>query len=374
LAVVNSNNDTVSILLNTSDSAPQSATAPDLLVSQLSASVSGGTIVIGDIQQNIGAQAAGAFSVAFYFASNPTSPTGGTPIGMRSLTGLAANGSVNTASTLFPIPPNAPSGTYHVCAITDSGGAVNEADKTNNFRCTTQTYPIGPDLTVWGVSASLASTYITISDTVRNIGNRWADPSVVSFYFAANPSAPTAGTLIGARSVSGINGGSQYNSATTKFPIPDSTPTGTYYVCAASDSSGIVGELDESNNTRCTASTFVIGPDLIVFSLTAVKSGGRLYVADTQRNMGNRLAEASTVSFYLSFNTVLDAGDTPLGSRSVPNLAGGGALNSKTTPFPIPTGIAPGARYLIAISDSGTAVTELNEGNNSRYGGPYAIP
>lgn len=374
LAVVNSNSDTVSILLNTTDSAPPPAAAPDLLVSQLSASVSGSTILIGDTQQNIGAQAAGAFSVAFSFASNPTSPAGGTSIGTRSLTGLAANGAVNTASTSFAIPANTPTGTYHVCAITDSGGAVNEADKTNNSRCTTQTYPIGPDLTVSSVSASLAGTYITVSDVERNIGNRWADPSVVSFYFAANPNAPTAGTLIGTRSVSGINGGSQYNSATTRFAIPDATPTGTYYVCAVGDSAGVVAELNEGNNTRCAAGTFTIGPDLIVSALTAVKSGGTLYVIDTQRNLGNRRAEPFTVSFYLSFNTVLDAGDTPLGSRDVPSLSGGGAYQSKTTPFPIPSGLAAGGRYLLAISDSGTVVTEWNEANNSKYSGPYPIP
>jgi hypothetical protein len=374
LAVVNSNYDTVSILLNTTDSVSKTSAAPDLVVSQLSASVSGGNIMIGDTQQNIGTQAAGAFAVAFYFSSNPTSPTGGTSIGSRSLTGLAANGAVNTASTSFAIPANTPTGTYHVCAITDSGGAVNEADKTNNSRCTTQTYPIGPDLTVSGVSASLASTYINISDVVQNIGNRWADPSVVSFYFAANPNAPTAGTLIGTRSVSGINGGSQYNSATTKFAIPDATPTGAYYVCAASDSGGAVAELDEANNTRCTAGTYVIGPDLIVHALSAFKSGGTLYVTDTQRNMGNRRAEPSTASFYLSFDGVFDAGDTPLGTRTVPSLAGGGALNSKRTPFPIPSGIASGSRYVLAISDSGATVTELNESNNSKYSGPYPIP
>lgn len=374
LAVLNSGNDSFSVLINATASAAKTAAAPDLVVSQLSASVSGANIVIGDTQQNVGTQAAGAFSVAFYFSANATSPTSGTSIGTRSLTGLAANGATNTASIAFPIPAGTPAGTYHVCAITDSGGVVNEADKTNNSRCTTQTYLIGPDLVVSSLSASLAGAYINVSDVERNVGNRWAEPSLVSFYLAANPSAPTTGTLIGTRNVSGINGGSQYNSATTKFAIPDTTPTGTYYVCAASDSSGAVAELDEGNNTRCTAGTYAIGPDLIVFSLSAFKSGGLLYVVDTQRNIGNRRAEASTVSFYLSFDQTLDAGDTPLGSRPVPSLAGGGALNSKTSPFRIPSGIAAGSRYVLAISDSGTVVTELNESNNSKYAGPYPIP
>lgn len=257
LAVVNTSDDTVSVLLNTDD--PAATTAPDLVVSSLTANISGSGVVINDTQQNIGPQPAGAFTVAFYFATTPDLPANGTLIGSRSLSGLAANGATNNASTWFAIPPGTPTGSFLVCAITDFGGTVNELDKTNNVRCTTQSY--------------------------------------------------------------------------------------------------------------------TIGPDLVVHALSALRSGGILYVTDTQRNLGNRQAEPSTVSFYLSSNTVFDAGDRPLGSRSVPSLAGGGAMDKKTTALPIPAGLAVGNYYVLAISDSWNVVIELNEGNNAKATtGTYRLP
>jgi hypothetical protein len=232
-----------------------------------------------------------------------------------------------------------------------------------------------PDLNVYSLSASIAGAYISISDVERNSGAGWAGPSVVSFYFAANPSAPTAGTLIGTRDVPGLAGGGQYSSATTKLAIPDATPKGTYYACAYSDSGGAVDETDETNNTRCTAALFVIGPDLTVSVLSAAKSGGSLYVTDTERNLGNRGAGALTVSFYLSLDAAFDPRDAFLGSRSLAGLAGGGTSDSQTTRFAIPSGMAVGYYRVLAVTDSGAAVAELNEGNNTRATtGTYRVP
>lgn len=232
-----------------------------------------------------------------------------------------------------------------------------------------------PDLSVYSLSASIAGAYISVSDVQRNNGTLWAGPSVASFYFAANPSLPTAGTLIGTRDVSGIAAG-RYNSATTKFAIPDATPTGTYYVCAYTDSGGAVDELDEQNNARCTGTTYLIGPDLTVSTVTATKSGASLYVSDGQRNIGSRgTAGPFTVAFYLSLDTTFDAGDGFLGSRSVSSLAGGGTTDSKTTRFTIPDGIAPASYRVLAVSDVGNAVIELNESNNSKSTtGTYRLP
>jgi subtilase family serine protease len=343
-------------------------------VTQLSATLSGGNIAISDTEQNIGTNPAGAFTTAFYFASSPISATNGTLIGTRSVAGLAANGASNTASTWFGIPASAPTGTWFVCAVADAGWAISEVNETNNARCTTQSYTFGPDLTVSSLAASISGTNITITDIERNTGNRAANPSVTSFYFAANPNTPTSGTLIGTRSVPGIAAGAQ-SSAATLFAIPDATPTGTYYVCAASDSGAVVAEFDEGNNTRCTAGTSVIGPDLIVHALMATKAGGTLSVTDMQRNLGNRRAAVFTVSFYLSVNTVFDAADRFLGSRSVPSLAGGGAVSSNMTTASIPAGMASGRYYVLAISDSGNVVAELNEANNSKAtAGTYPIP
>jgi subtilase family serine protease len=87
-------------------------------------------------------------------------------------------------------------------------------------------------------------------------------------------------------------------------------------------------------------------------------------VSDTTTNQGSTPAAGSTVAFYLSTNTTLDAGDVFLGSRTVPAL-GPGASSSGSTSVTVPSGTATGTWYLIARADSDGVVAETNELNDT---------
>ena len=41
----------------------------------------------------------------------------------------------------------------------------------------------------------------------------------------------------------------------TKLGIPDKMAPGSYYVCGKADSTNVVAELNEANNSRCSATT-----------------------------------------------------------------------------------------------------------------------
>ena len=86
---------------------------------------------------------------------------------------------------------------------------------------------------------------------------------------------------------------------------------------------------------------------------------------DTTKNIGTGTAGASTTKLYLSTNTTWDAGDTYLGSRAVPMLAAG-ASSAGSTSVTIPSSIATGTYYIIALTDDGNAVVESNETNNKK--------
>ncbi len=130
------------------------------------------------------------------------------------------------------------------------------------------------------------------------------------------------------------------------------------------------GQIDEGN---------VCGvPDLLVSTWTAPANacaGASISIKDTTKNQGTGLAGASTTKFYFSTNTTLDAGDTPLGSRSVPSL-NPAAISTGTTSVILPN-VAIGKYYLIAMADDGKVVTESNETNNKKskviYIGPDLI-
>jgi subtilase family serine protease len=69
---------------------------------------------------------------------------------------------------------------------------------------------------------------------------------------------------------------------------------------------------------------------------------------------------------YFSTNASLDAGDVELGSRAVDPLPSGGTRAAGTT-VTIPPGTPPGYYYVLAQADSGNAIAESQETNNTWY-------
>ena len=86
-------------------------------------------------------------------------------------------------------------------------------------------------------------------------------------------------------------------------------------------------------------------------------------MSDTTRNQSLGVAAATTTRFYLSTNGAVDAGDTLLGTRAVPALAGA-TNDSGATTLTIPPGTAPGTYYLLGVADGDAAQAEIVETNN----------
>ena len=111
-----------------------------------------------------------------------------------------------------------------------------------------------------------------------------------------------------------------------------------------------------------------VAPDLTVTALTAPAIGGAgltLDVTDTTRNQGTGPSVASTTSFYLSVNTLIEAGDPLVGARPVPALSTG-AADTATTTLTVPENTSAGSYWIIAKADGPAALGETNESNNTR--------
>jgi hypothetical protein len=109
--------------------------------------------------------------------------------------------------------------------------------------------------------------------------------------------------------------------------------------------------------------------DLVMLSVsgpTSAKWGTTFLVYDATKNRLGGGAGASTTAVYLSTDTILDGGDTLVGSRAVPAL-GGGAVNGGSISVTIPAGAGTVNRYLIWKTDNGSVVTEAVETNNTKY-------
>jgi serine protease AprX len=348
---------------------------PDLTVSTMAApqtATPGESISVTDTTKNLGAGAAAASTTSFFLSTNPTFDGADVLLGSRpvgELNGLATD----VMSTTLTIPAATAGGTYYVLAQSDSAGAVVEYLETNNVKASGQV-KVGADLYLTALSAPLhvgAGQTIDVSDTTTNIGTAGAPPTLTRYYWSANAALDVFDTLIGTRAVNELDPGA-FSAGTVSVTVPI-VPTGSYYLFASADDAHQLSEMSETNNTR--KLKIDVGPDLVVFDVdagTVTEPGGTLSIIDTTQNTGGGTAAATVTSFYLSVNTSWDAGDLFLGTRPVPELAGGQA-STATTALTVPAA-TPVARYfVIAKSDHGSAVIEVSEANNVRAGGSIAV-
>jgi len=342
---------------------------PDLAVSALvtpSSAVPGGTFTVTDTIQNQGGGTAGASTTRFYLSTNSTLDAGDVPLGGRDVPQLAP-GASHAGSALLTVPLGTAGGSYYVIALADGDKAVAETSESNNTRVNVS-LKVGADLVVSTLSvpsvASLSGT-ISVSESTRNQGGGAAAPSSTGFYLSANSVLDASDVLLGSRPVD-VLASTATSAAVTTLQIPSGTLPGSYYVVAKADWAGAVPEGDESNNTRL--ASIAIGPDLTVTTVTAPTSaaaGSVIIISDTTKSQGADALPASTTWFYLSTNSVLDAGDVLLGSRTVLALTPGASdIGSATITIPAQT--AAGTYFIIAAADGDRTIAEALENNNTR--------
>jgi len=92
--------------------------------------------------------------------------------------------------------------------------------------------------------------------------------------------------------------------------------------------------------------------------------GTNVAIDFTFANLGTA-TQTFDIGFYLSTNDYISTGDRWLGSN-YGAWASSGALGTYSRTLYIPTDIAPGTYYLGFLVDSGSAIGEGNEGNNSQ--------
>jgi subtilase family serine protease len=343
-------------------------TAPDMVVSALDAPTSSGagqTIQISDTTKNQGSGASGVSETSFYLSANASLDATDTPLGSRSVSGLAP-GATASGTTTVTIPASAPSGLVYIIAKADGPGTIAETQENNNLRF--DAIRIGPDLVVSALTAPAtagAGGVISVTDTTLNQGGGSAGASVTRFYLSPNWSLEATDRPLDVRTSPALGVGAS-STATTLVTIPADTPNGNHYLIAAADDAAQVSESVETNNIRSVL--IKVGADLQVSALSAparAAVGTAIAVTETTKNAGAGASEASVTTFYLSTNGSFDAADIRLApARAVGPLAAG-ASSSATSNVVIPD-VAPGFWYLIANADDGETVVETSETNNLR--------
>jgi subtilase family serine protease len=342
---------------------------PDLIVSALTVPATAGagaSILVSDTTTNQGAGGAASSATRFYLSTNYSLDAADTPLQARAV-GALAPGQASSGSTLVTLPSGLAPGTYYLFALADAGGEVAEAQETNNTRVAA--VQVGGDLIVSALTVparGAAGSPVVISDTTKNQGAGALGGSTTAFYLSANFALDASDVRLSpSRAVPALDAG-EVSSGTTTVTLPAGTAAGVWYLLAVADADAAVAETQEGNNTR--AASIHIGPDLTVSLFTApssVVAGATMNVSEYTNNIGAGAAGASVTRYYLSTNFALDASDILLpGGRAVGPLAAGSSSSGGTT-VSVPSSVAPGGYYLIAMADADRAVAESAETNNT---------
>ena len=362
----------------------QAAGQPDLILTGLSVSpnttaIAPGTILsVSNTVKNQGDAAAGSFTVAFHLSTNTTYGDGDDVVitATRAVNSLAT-GANSKATSKLTIPLTTPVGTYHLCVMVDSGNSVSESNEANNTFCTEGTgHVTEPDLVMTAVTpttSTVSSTAtLSVTNTVENQGALSAGSFLVAYHLSTNTTYGDGDDVVlpTTRAVNSLAVGAR-STATTKLSIPLDTPAGSYFVCAKTDSANAVLELDETNNTQCSSTQVTVpASDLLLTAVstttTAIAPGKTLSASSTAKNQGGFPAGSSLIAFHLSTNTTYGDGDDVVitATRAVNSLAAA-AISTATSTLTIPPSTPVGTYHLCAIADSGDAVSESNEANNT---------
>ena len=295
--------------------------------------------------------------------------------------------SLETESVI--IPSGAAAGTYRLAVFIDSDNEVAESDEGNNVAFGVGTIEVGSggggggggvDLTASDASGTLdvGGDEITVTYTYTNAGSAFNGFFDQEFRLSLNQVwGDSDDVVLGvAREVEDLAPG-ESSVESESWALPAGMAAGAYYVGVFVDSTGVVAESSESNNTAWSAATVSIagggggggggsGLNLTASDVSGVVQGDdEINVSYTYTNAGTAFNGFFDQEFRLSLNQVWgDADDIVLGvAREVEDLSPGQS-SIEDESWALPAGIEPGDYYVAVFVDSTAAVAETSEADN----------
>ena len=352
--------------------------AADLVVQNLTISPAsapiGGTINVSFSIRNQGIVSAGASSAAIVYSSDATIDASDQVLARVSVAGLAASGTSNFPTNSVTIPAGAVIGSRFIAVIADSQNAVTEGNEANN------TASIGlnvllpkPDLAVTNLSLSTTSgtpgSTVSVSFNATNRGGAVVSTSLAQIYLSTDSTITVGDTLVGMTTIQSVAPNTSLP-ATTTVTIPGTLIVGNYFLGVILDPNGQIDEMDETNNTASNAFSITGQPDLVVDSVivspTSVAPGATVSINLIIRNQGPVAAGNASHDIVFSNDATIRSGeDVILVSRSVGPLPPNQTVPISVTVV-IPTNqTSLGMKFIGVIADSGNAVAEVSETNNT---------
>lgn len=354
---------------------------PDLVMTSASGPALANTeqqVTLTGTVKNQGQASAGAFWVSLYLSADATITSDDIWLEDVYVGGIAAGASQALNATVT-IPAVLSTGTYYVGAIADRWSQADESDENNNTfngsqMAITKVYPDLIALSAAAPGSANTEDQITVTATIKNQGQGYAESPTTGFYLSTDPVITTSDVWLGDAYSMGLAPGGE-ETLTGTVTIPTSVATGTYYIGVIADRTGSITESDESNNavTGNQIAVTRLYPDLVMTSVSGPATASprsSITVDAVVKNAGLNSAGGSYVGIYLSTDQTVNTLDTFLGQVYVSSL-GTGAEQPVTLTVTLPN--SRGTYYIGAIADKLNTQAESNETNNGLAGNQIAI-
>ncbi|RTQ53178.1 T9SS type A sorting domain-containing protein [Hymenobacter gummosus] len=355
----------------------------DLIVSQAAlarnAVSAGGTLAANGNIFNQGTTTAASSALGYYLSTDNV--LNSADVLLTTVPGGALTaGSGGVRGATLTIPAATTPGNYFVLLVADPLNAVSETNEQNNVASVplTVTPPFSGTVIPFSGTATLTSCGTTIYDH----GGTGVYSDNANGSLTISPATAGARVRVTIRTFdteSGFDFLNIYDGPTTSSPLlasyNGSVAPGT--AVTATNAAGVLTMqfITDVSVVRdgfeavisCVGGGGTGAPDLLVQQPTAspltLGAGSALSVGSIIRNQGTNDASSSSVGYYLSTNTILDAGDVLLGT-STGGLLAAGATANRSGSFTVPAATAAGTYRLLVVADPQNTVTESDEQNN----------
>ncbi len=295
-------------------------------------------------------------------------------------------GDRETVSVLMDIGGEITPGDWHLFAVADAEGSIEEQQETNNDRRWADPIRVvepgqveGVDLVVRSMEFQLQRVYWgqTVPGTITLI-NR-GDQSVERFFvvrFTAEALTGEAPIQIHSLNVEGLAAGAEVT-LDVALPINRRLAQGDYRISAVADPTNSTDDVNEANNGRTLQQPLTLGGepsvdvvvDNVVASPASVEAGGTLHVEGRVRNGGNDPTGIVEYIVVLSADESYGPEDRVIAMDSFMNIDGGQA-SAVNADYEVPLDLdqqVP-AWFVGVIADPANRLTgETSEDNNASF-------
>ena len=277
------------------------------------------------------------------------------------------------------IPASMGPGNYYAKLIVDYGNMISESNEYNNEVQTSSTELTVQDCTpelhptaLSGPNNALSGQTITISYSIENSGLGEANNFPVDMFLSTDSTITTSDTHLGADSIS--IGASTSISDTLSVTVPSSVNSGCWYYGIIVDTTDVIIEQNENDNSLAANQVCILQPNLRVVSVSSPGPstlGQSIEISVIVENSGG--ASAGKHQLGINFEVMQPSGYADIFVEEINITALGANSNIEITrTVQLPTSPA-GTYRVLAVIDYLGAIAESDESDNEEHGASFDV-